>query len=139
MEKLVQLLHEGRHSLVLKNRGQVRTFDGRGVADLYRLLTEEPAMLREAAVADKVVGKGAAALMTLGGVREVYAEVISRPALALLQEAGVPVRHGRAVEHIINRKGDGLCPVEELCLPCNDAMECLPRIADFMKERNPNT
>ena len=79
MDDLIKLLHEGNHSLVVSN-GEVRTFDGRGVADLYRLLRQEPELLRGASVADKVIGKAAAALMIRGQVKEVHGDVVSSPA-----------------------------------------------------------
>ena len=82
MRRLTEILHGGGWSLVVDN-GAIRTFSGRGVSDLYGLLTREPETLRGASVADKVVGKGAAALMVLGGVKEVYADVASAPALGL--------------------------------------------------------
>lgn len=62
MNDLIDILHEEHHSLVVAN-GDVCTFDGRGISDLYNLLSEDPEFLRGASVADKVVGKGAAALM----------------------------------------------------------------------------
>lgn len=83
MNDLIDILHEEHHSLVVAN-GDVCTFDGRGISDLYNLLSEDPEFLRGASVADKVVGKGAAALMILGGVKEVFADVVSRPALFTL-------------------------------------------------------
>lgn len=55
----------------------MRIFRERGVADLFRLLHEEPQLLRGAFIADKVVGKGAAALMVLGGVEGLFADVVS--------------------------------------------------------------
>lgn len=42
--------------------GHVATFDSRGVADLFNLLNDDPEFMQGADVADKVVGKGAAAL-----------------------------------------------------------------------------
>lgn len=67
MDELVRILQDGKHSLVVAGDG-IRTFDGRGISDLYGILTEHPDWLRGASVADKVVGKGAAALLILGGV-----------------------------------------------------------------------
>ena len=90
MRRLTEILHGGGWSLVVDN-GAIRTFSGRGVSDLYGLLTREPETLRGAFVADKVVGKGAAALMVLGGVKEVYADVASAPALGLFAAAGMSV------------------------------------------------
>lgn len=88
MDDLIQLLHEGKHSLVVAN-GEVCTFNGRGVIDLYHLLQDDPGFLYEASIADKVVGKAAAALLALAKVKEVYADVISRPALDLLSKTDI--------------------------------------------------
>lgn len=133
MEELARILEEGHHSLVLRN-GTVRTFDGRGVSDLYRLLHEEPEILDSADAADKVVGKGAAALMAAAHVSAVYAEVISRPALNLLEAAGVRTAYGLLVEGIVNRAGTGPCPLEARCMDCRTPEECLPRIDSFIAE-----
>ena len=133
--RLVELLEREQASLVVATADGIRTFHGRGVADLYFLLGDARHPLEGAAVADKVVGKGAAALMVLGGVKEVAAGVISTPALQLLQAQGIPVRYGQEVPHIVNRSGSGICPVEELCSDCTTAAECLPRIRRFLEER----
>ena len=93
----------------------MRIFRERGVADLFRLLREEPQLLRGAFIADKVVGKGAAALMVLGGVEGLFADVVSRPALELLAGAGIAVEYTVVVPGIMNRAGTGTCPVEQLC------------------------
>lgn len=63
MEHLIKQLREGGYSCVIRQGGVIRTFTERGVNDLYRLLTEEPKFLRNAEVADKVIGKAAAAIM----------------------------------------------------------------------------
>ena len=108
----VELLESGRHSLAIVNNGNTYVFDGRGVADLFSIYKETPGVLFGASLADKVVGKGAAALMVLGGVVDVYALVISEPALRFLQDAGVDVRFDKSVAMIINRSGTGPCPLE---------------------------
>ena len=35
--------------------------------------------------------------------------------------------------NIINRRGDGICPVEERCTKCDTIEECLQEIDDFVK------
>jgi len=87
-EQTIGLLFAEKCSCVVRNGDEVRIFRERGVKDLYRLLREEPQLLDGAFVADKVVGKGAAALMILGGVEELFADVVSRAALDLLAAAG---------------------------------------------------
>lgn len=131
IEQLTEILHSGGHSLVIDN-GAIHTFDGRGVSDLYRIYTGNPQMLKGAALADKVVGKGAAALMALGKIRRVHADIMSRPALTMLEANGVIATYTKLADNIINRQGDGICPVEKLCLECETAEECLPRIKSFL-------
>ena len=77
--------------------------------------------------------------MILGGVEELFADVVSRAALDLLAAAGKAVAYTVAVPHIINRASDGICPVEQLCAKAQTAEECLPLIEGFickMKEQN---
>ena len=75
--------------------------------------------------------------MILGGVKAVYADVISRPALELLSTADVSVDYGECVCNIINRAGTGICPVETLCLDSRSSEECLPLIEKFISQMNP--
>lgn len=128
----IDLLFAERCSCVVRNGDTIRIFRERGVRDLWRLLHEEPELLDGAFVADKVVGKGAAALMAAGRVRELFADVVSHAALELLNGAGIPVSYTVAVPHIINRAGDGICPVERLCAGARTAAECLPLIEGFL-------
>ena len=134
MEDLIQILHDGRHSLVVGN-GEVCTFDGRGVSDLYRLLHADPGFLAGSSVADKVVGKAAASLMVLAKVREVYADVMSRPALDLLEAAGVKAACARLVPHIMNRSGADWCPLERRCFACCTPQECFREIETFLGQQ----
>lgn len=130
--QLVDLLRDEQASCVIRNGAETRIFRERGVKDLFRLLETDATFLSGACVADKVVGKGAAALMVLGGVRGVYAEVVSSPALGLFAAAHIPVEYGLEVPHIINRAKTGWCPVETLCRDCRTAGECLPLIRGFI-------
>lgn len=132
--KLINILHEGGYSLVISNHG-LHTYKGRGIADLYRILRDDKQLLNGASVADKIIGKGAAALMALGNVAKVFTDTISSSALTLLRNQGIAVTFQLEVPNIINRKGTGICPVEELCLGCRSPEECLPLLARFMSDK----
>lgn len=139
VDKVGALVEKARHirqseslSCVIISGGELYRFSRRGVKDLYTIYSEQPSLLKGATIADKVVGKGAAVIMVAGGIRELYAEVISRPAEALLKSHGVAVGYGALVDNIINRTGDDICPVERLCMECASVAEALPRIADFI-------
>lgn len=134
MNELINLLHTGGYSCVIANKEKTRTFTQRGVADLYDLLTLEPDFLKGASIADKVVGKGAAALMILGGVKEVYADVISSHALTLFSKSEVKVNFSQEVPFIRNRDQTGWCPVETLCKETDSPEEILLLIQEFLRK-----
>ena len=62
--------------------------------------------------ADRVVGRAAAFLFVLASVRALYAEVLSESALSVLDTYKIPVTYGKLTPYIINRRGDGMCPME---------------------------
>ena len=132
MEELIERLHEEGCSCVIANK-EIRIFRQRGVADLYYLLKHEATFLKGAAIADKVIGKAAAALMVLGGIKTVYADVISQPALTLLQKYHTDVSFAKVVPHIINRDRSGWCPLETRTFQAETAEEILPIIEDFIQ------
>jgi hypothetical protein len=84
--------------------------------------------------ADKVVGKATAFLYVLLGVKSVYAKVISKDGLRVLQKRGIAVEKDTIVEYIINRKGDGRCPFEESVLCVDDEKAALQKIRQKMQE-----
>lgn len=64
-------------------------------------------------VADKIVGKAAALLFVYLGVRCVYAETLSNSAKDVFERYGVEYSFGTLTDMIVNRKGDGPCPMEK--------------------------
>lgn len=131
-QSLIDCLFAEKCSCVIQNGDKVRVFYERGVKDLYRLLKEEPEFLNGGFVADKVVGKAAAALMILGGVKDVFADVVSQPAYQLFCLARVHAEYTLMVPHIINRSHTDWCPLEKGCVNAVSAEECLPIIENFI-------
>ncbi|MBE6345881.1 MAG: DUF1893 domain-containing protein [Lentimicrobiaceae bacterium] len=114
---LKDILLKENHSLVIyKNNASVITSNDRGVNSLIKFIEEDKSQLSGSLIADKVIGKAAALLMIYAGVKEIYAPIISKPALQTLLKHNVKIYYDKEVERIINRKGDGLCPMETLCL-----------------------
>lgn len=93
--------------------GEEKVFSSeRGVKPLL-LWIEEKVDLKGYSAADRVVGKAAAFLYVLLGVREVYSPVMSESAVDVFKEFKINAYYDKKVQHIINRKGDGICPMEE--------------------------
>ncbi len=138
MEKIKKMLREGNHSLVIRtNTDKIFAFDGRGISDLLQLQQEASTILVGAELADKVVGKAAAALMILGGIKTVFADTISLPALQLFASTApeIEVSYGSKVEYIANRTQTGWCPMELTCKDAQTPEECLETVKSFLKER----
>lgn len=134
-DKLTQILHTGRHSLVVAHGEDIRTFDGKGVSDLLALLDKNEELLKDALVADKIVGKAAAGLMVCGGVKEVYADIICTPAIALLRKHGIAVSYGEEADHIKNRTHDGWCPLEMACKNLESAEDIRAAILQIINRK----
>ena len=96
---------------VLRNGGVQLVSHQRGVRPLLTWL-DEGRDLRGFVAADKVVGNGAAYLYVLLGVAAVHANVMSEPACATLQRYGIQASCDQLVPGIVNRAGDGPCPIE---------------------------
>lgn len=134
MKALIDILHDENLTLVVKSDdGTIHRFTQRGVKDLLALVTESTEILKGALIADKAVGKAAAACMVVGGVKRVYADVMSEPALALLLQHDVEAEYGTLVDHIINRTGDGWCPMERLSRDENDPAVIIQKVKDFFE------
>jgi iron complex outermembrane receptor protein len=134
MKQLIDILHNEGLTLVIKSGdGEIRRFTGRGVKDLLMLAVEHQEVLKGALIADKAVGKAAAACMVVGGIKRVHADVMSEPALALLQDHGIIAEYGQLVDHIINRDGTDWCPMEKLSRDENNPAAIVARIQDFFQ------
>lgn len=137
MEQLKTRLNaENVRGAVMSAQGEIREFHRKGVIDLFTLVTEEPEFLRGGMIADRVIGKGAALLLLKAGISEVFAFVISEPALEVLRINGVSVSYITLQPNIINRTGDGICPVEQLTENITSPDEAYLKIKDFIKRLN---
>ena len=137
IEYLKDILLKENHTIVIcKSDASVVVSDDRGVAPLMKLLNEDREQLRDSLVADKVIGKAAALLMVYAGVKEVFTPTISEPAVVVFEKHNVKLTYDKVVERIINRKGDGLCPMETLCLNVENPEEAFLKIQKFRTSKS---
>lgn len=120
-------------SLLVRNHGITTEHTQRGVKDLINLLDQQPARLKGATVADKMIGKAAAALMIEGGVKRVYTNLICTPARELFEKAGIPVEATQEVPMILNRDRTGQCPMDSKLVDTDDVSECVRILREAVK------
>lgn len=85
---------------------------------------------------DKVVGRAAAFLHIILGVREIYADVISAPAKKLLEEHNVTVNATDIVPEILNETMDATHPLETAVEGITDANDSIMAIELAIKRMN---
>ena len=126
-KQALAMLEVGSYTCVVC-KGDIRfSATERGVKPLLNWL-EGGTDLRGFCAADKVVGKATAMLYRLLQVQEVYAAVISDAALQTLEDGNIRAFYGTRVPHIINRTGDGCCPMESATAHIRDPREALEAI-----------
>lgn len=136
IEEAVELLHSSDYTIaIISASGERYTSRERGVATLMRLLAEQPALLRGAVVADKVVGRAAAALLVVGGCRRLHTAVLSRGGEQMLRGSEVEYSYDTLTEAIINRRGDGLCPMEEATSAAQTPEEAYAILKEVFKSK----
>ena len=131
--KAKQLLEAEGFTCVLCCGEHTLTSHRRGVAPLLDLLNSGTDV-RSYSAADKVVGKATAMLYRLLGVQQVYGAVISDAAIQTLKAGNIAVSFGKQVACIINRAGDGRCPMETATAAIDDPSEALAAIKAKLKE-----
>lgn len=90
--------------------------------------------LEDASLADRVIGRAAALLCVAYGIKEIYARLISKEAIRLLEQNGVSYNYRERTPFIKNREGTGMCPVERMSLDVDDGKHLVKRIEEFLKK-----
>ena len=133
LENARALLESGNYTCVVCKNDLVYTTSQRGVAPLLHWLDSD-LDLSGFSAADRVVGRGAAFLYCLLGVKEVYSKVMSRPAEQVLQAHGIHAEAETFVDGIINRTGTGPCPFEAAVMDITDPKEALTAIRNKRRQ-----
>ena len=105
------LLDSGEYTIVLCKNRDIVTSQKSGIAPMLDFI-ERGIELDGYSAADKIVGKAAALLFVLVGIKAVYAEVLSESGAETLRSHSVPFSYGTLCSAIKNR-GTGICPMEQ--------------------------
>lgn len=117
--KAIKMIKEKSvNCVVVRNKTIEKVANQKGIKFLMEL--HEKKALENAFVADSVVGKAAAMIMSLSGVKKCYAYLISDSAYNWLNEQNIKVYYKKKVPFIINRNKTGMCPMESAVIDIND-------------------
>ena len=131
--QMLDMLNEQGLSLLVYNNGELTTHANRGIQDLLQLISDQPERLKGAVAADKIIGKSAAAIMIVGGVKQVHTNIICTPARELFEANGVLVFASEEVPMIMNRNRSGMCPMDTQINKVESVEECVAILQNMPK------
>ena len=134
LEKAIKILEEEKDlTLVLVLNKDIYKSSEKGIKSLLQLLNSGKNYLNYSA-ADKIVGKAAAMLYKLLNVNDIYGEVMSIRAINFLEQNNINFKYKIKTNEIINRKGTGICPMEQTVLNIEDPTEAKKLLENKLKE-----
>ena len=133
--KAKDILTENGYTCVLLSGDEEYHSTERGVKPLIDFLGSDKD-LGGFIAADKTVGLGAAHLYVLLGTSAVWAAVMSDAAYELLKRYNIDVYCDNKVPYIINRQGNGICPIEKATSGIEDPEEALKVIKKTLLDLN---
>lgn len=112
MQILKEKLYKTNASLVVYKNEVCKEYYKPGIRDIINILTESKKGLKGATIADKVIGKVAGSILILAGVKEIYADTISKLVMPILEENNIKYEYREAVDFIQNKDKTAMCPME---------------------------
>jgi len=127
------MIKEGLKSCVIVRDNKIISAEStKGIKHIINLYEE--GLLNGAFVADTVIGKAAAMIFSLAKIKSCYARTISREALTWLSDHNIDTSYSTLTDYIINRKGDGMCPMEETVINIDDEKTALSLLKAKIEE-----
>ncbi len=128
-------INKGKASVLLIKGGViVSSAKGSGIKPLLDMFDYRKSDLNGAWVVDKVIGRAAAAICIAGGAVRVHASVICDGAIELLKAHNIQVSFDERTKEIINRKKDGICPMEKATEKLSNPGEMIKAIRKTLKK-----
>ena len=103
--------------------GRIWESDLSGLRPLMNWLNNEPEVLKDSYVIDKIVGKASALLLTYGGAARIHGKTMSKAADEILTRYGIEHSWDVMADYIINRDGTDMCPMEKKILDVSEPQQ----------------
>ncbi len=117
-------LYDNQLTLSIVKNGQVLfTTDSHRISGFLGAIEKLGPLLNGASAADRVAGKAIALLCVYAGIREVYAEVLSKKAKAIFEENNVAHEWKLLVDNVLDPDKTSVCPFEKLAADISDSKQ----------------
>lgn len=128
-----KLMFEEDLKLVLVKDGNIlyRSSD-RGIKPIYYIAKNLKEEARGASLSDRVIGRGAGIIVKYLEINKIYAELMSKTAMDILDNTGIEYFYREKTTYIENRNKTGLCPIEQMTEKIKDPIDLLNSIEEFL-------
>ena len=109
--------------IIYKDNAVIFTSDYKGVRPMMEYMKAYGPSQEPLTVVDRIMGRGAVMLAALINAKTIKTPIISETALELAKVHGLTVEADKVVPYIINREGNGRCPIETSVLEIEDVQE----------------
>lgn len=132
------LLENKLNFVIVKDGIILEQSDARGIKPIYEAHLNRKGNFKDSSVADRVIGKAAAMFLVSGGIKSLYTDLISEPALEILKNNNIEVEYLKKVPMILNRMGNDMCPIEKLSSQTNEIDKLTENISTFLSNMKAN-
>ena len=129
LKRAKETLIKNKYTCVLCKGEEIFYSDKRGVKPLVDFY-ETKKDFSGFSAADKTIGAGAAHIYALMGIKEIWANIISEEGEIILKQNNISVSYENKVAYIINRAGNGQCPIEKCVCGIENSEEAFKRIKE---------
>lgn len=131
--KAKEYMESNNLKMVLYSNGKIvaESID-RGIKPIYDVYTKNFESLKGAFVADRITGKAAAMFLAQGKIAGIYTELISEPALEILQMNKIKIEYKQKVKRILNRDKTDMCPIEKIASGKDNVEDLIEGIEEFL-------
>ena len=120
--------------VVIRNNQIIYHDKGNGVRPIMKVLDSNPEILKNAIIVDKIIGKAAAMMLSMGKSVRVHGNLMSQAAAEYLERKGIEHSYERCINVISNRTGDGICPLERAVADIEDEQEAYNKLKETIAE-----
>ena len=109
--------------VIVKNGTILFQTDSHRISGFIGAIEKLGSFLNGASVADRVAGKALALLCVYAGIRQIYAEVLSRKALAVFEDNQIMFEREEIIDNVLDMDKAGVCPFEKVAADISDPIE----------------
>jgi hypothetical protein len=133
--ELAKLRLKARDLTLVIVKGKKVIFESKspGVRGLLKAIEKLDKELFESSIADKIVGRAAAMLCAYFKSASVFAVVISKEGVKVLENHNIPYEFEICVPNILNREQTDVCPFEKLTASIKSPKEAYERLRLFAR------